>query len=189
MALVHRWGDSLAYSQGARQATDIETIAALFPGCVSVEKTALAMDKSGVDYTVTLRRGAIVLVDAKTRRIGVSRYWQNGTPELALEIWSIRPTSGANGKIGWTLSELSPVDYILFTFAPADCKRVFLYPFQTLRLAFRRFLPTWKADGYKLDVQTSEDSGRRWQSEALFVPEPVVWVALRSVSVTSIAAD
>lgn len=74
------------------------------------------------------------------------------------------------GKVGWTLSESSGVDYILFTFDPADTPEVFLYPFQLLRMAFRRNLKTWQK-GYKVDKQNSG----QWRSECVFVPESVVW--------------
>ncbi len=50
----------------------------------------LNMDKHGVDYIATLRKGAEVYVDAKTRRAGCSRWWRNGE-EVAIEKWSIMP--------------------------------------------------------------------------------------------------
>lgn len=180
MGFVHDFDVKLAYTRGVRQSTDEDTLRGLFPRCVSVVKTDEATDRAGIDYVVTLRGGAEVLVDAKTREPGARRWWRNGEPEIALEVWSVVPDTsrGQEGKTGWTLSESSPVDYILYTFHPADCNSVFLYPFQALRLAFRRNLTMWRHT-YPIKMQ---DSGG-WRSQALFVPETVVWSALRSVSV------
>jgi len=165
----------LAYSRGVRESTDLYTIKALIDGCTNVSKTDTATDRAGVDYVATLRGGAKVLIDAKARTPGCSRFWRNG-PELALEVWSVLPNKGKgqDGKTGWTLSESSGVHYILFTFDAADTPEVFMYPFQLLRMAFRRNLTEWKKE-YKVDRQSSG----QWQSECVFVPEKVVWDAIR----------
>jgi hypothetical protein len=164
----------LEYSRGVRESTDIETIQRMIAGCTGVQKTDEATDRAGVDYIATLRRGTEILIDAKTRTAGCSRWWTKG-PELALELWSVRPEQGISGKTGWTANEASPVDYILFTFDESDSDQVFLYPFQLLRIAFRRNYHIWKKQGYKTDIQ---DSGR-WTSECIFVPEIVVWTSVR----------
>ena len=179
---IHSFDEKLAYSRGVREATDIETIRSLIAGCESVRKTDLFDDRAGVDYIATLRRGAEVLIDAKTRTPGCSRHWRNG-PELALEIWSVMPTEQSpDGKVGWTACEEKNVDYILFTFPPDDSMAVYLYPFQLLRMAFRENYNGWASAGYKTDVQksTSQEMGA-WQSKCIFVPEPVVWTAIRDV--------
>lgn len=173
---LHDFAQKLEYSQGVRQATDLETIRRLLPGCVTVEKTDLTTDRTGVDYIATLRRGATVMIDGKTREPGASRWWQKDTPEIALEWWSVIAENGMAGKTGWTLSESSPVDYILYTFAPEDCDRVFLYPFQLLRATFRARLDEWQHI-YKPKVQHSG----AWRSLCLFVPEPVVWGAMHDI--------
>lgn len=175
---LHRFEEKLEYSRGVREQTDALTIQSLLTGCTGVVKTDLTTDRAGIDYVATLRNGATVYIDAKTRTPGCARYWRQG-PELALERWSVRPagkyaTTQARQKTGWTLSEASHVDYILFTFAPVDSSLVFLYPYQLLRVTFRRMLPEW-AQLYKKDVQ---DSGS-WESECLFVPESVVWAEMR----------
>jgi hypothetical protein len=168
---VYDFDTMLAYSRGVRERTDLDTILALIDGCTDVSKTDTATDRAGVDYVATLRGGARVLIDAKARTPGCSRYWKHG-PELALEVWSVLPDRDKRqaGKVGWTLSESSGVHYILFTFDPADTPAVFLYPFQLLRMAFRRNLKTWQK-GYKVDKQNSG----QWRSECVFVPESVVW--------------
>lgn len=175
---VYSFAEMLDYSRGIREQTDALTIESLIVGCTYVKKTNEADDRAGVDYVATLRNGATILIDAKTRTPGCSRYWRQG-PELALEVWSVMP-GGKYGipqtqrKTGWTLCEKKNVDYILFTFAPSDSPEVFLYPYQLLRMTFARQLPQWR-QAYKSDTQ---DSGT-WQSQCLFVPETVVWRALR----------
>lgn len=153
--------ERLAWSRSARQGTDIETLRAMIPGCVRVEKTDERLDKLGVDYVVTLRDGATLLIDAKAREQGCSRYWYNGMPEVALELWSVK-----HEKIGWTLCEKKQTDFILFTFDPSDYAEAFLVSYQLLRIAFERHLALWKAAGFRVATQSSG----RWESECIFVP-------------------
>lgn len=171
--MIYSFHEQLAYSRGVREATDLQTIAALIPGCVSVTKTDVEQDRAGIDYVAILRKGARILIDAKTRTRGCGRHWKQG-PELALETWSVLPDERNKGKVGWTLCEAKEVDYILFTFDPADSNEVFLYPFQLLRIAFVNNLNAWYRK-YKVDTQ---DSGR-WKSRCVFVPESIAWDALR----------
>lgn len=140
--------------------------------CVDIIKTDVDTDKNGgYDYDATLQDGAHVYIDAKAREKGASRYWKNGEPELALELWSVVPENGRPGKIGWTLSTKSDVDLILYTFDKADSDMYYLLPFQPLRMAFQKNGPEWvKAYGKK--KQTS--NGGQWKSAACFVPASVV---------------
>lgn len=177
--------DMLNYSRGVREQTDAMTIQTMISGCNSVTKTDVEDDRAGVDYIATLRGGATVLIDAKTRTAGCSKYWKQG-PELALEKWSVMPGGKygtLQGKTGWTLCETKNVDYILFTFDPSDSVEVFLYPYQLLRMTFRRMLNQWWGV-YKKDTQDS----RGWESQCVFVPESVVWAALRDSMRVQVAA-
>jgi len=160
--------ERLAWSRSARQESDIQTLHAMIDGCVRVEKTNEQLDKLGVDYVVTLRNGATLLVDAKARERGCSRYWYNGMPEVALEIWSVKPdpVNRSTSKTGWTLCEKKQTDLILFTFDASDCAEAFLVSYQLLRIAFRRHLKLWKAAGLRVATQSSGS----WQSECIFVP-------------------
>jgi len=176
---VHSFIEKLEYSRGVREQTDALTIQGMISGCTSVIKTGIIEDKAGVDYVAALRGGATILIDAKTRTPGCSRYWRQG-PELALELWSVMPGGKYNipntqAKKGWTVCETKNVDYILFTFDPADSREVFLYPYQLLRMTFRRMLPEW----WKLYKHDTQDS-QGWESQCVFVPESVVWGALRN---------
>ena len=180
--MIYSFNERLQFSKGARQATDGETILSLLDGCVTVEASGIELDKQGVDYIATLRRGAEVYVDAKTRERGCSRFW-NGNPELAIERWSVMPGGKYNHafpKAGWTLDEQKKTDMILYTFHPSDCDIAFLIPFQSLRIAARRHIEQWEKT-YKVDVQ---DSGS-WQSQAVFVPAPVVISAVTATFVST----
>jgi len=182
---AYSFAEMLKYSRGVREQSDALTIQAMISGCETVVKTGTADDKAGVDYIATLRGGATVLIDAKTRTAGCSRYWRQG-PELALEKWSVLPGgkySTPQGKTGWTLCETKNVDYILFTFDPSDSVEVFLYPYQLLRMTFRRMLPQWWKT-YKKDTQESDG----WESQCVFVPESVVWSAMRDSMRVQVAA-
>lgn len=179
---MHDWQLKLNYSRGVRERTDLETLRDLIPGCISVIKTDPDTDRSGTDYVATLRRGAEIWIDAKTREPGASRWWEGSGPELALEIWSVRPggkyrTPEARAKVGWTLNEASQTDMVYYTFDPSDTDEVFLIPFQHLRIAFRQFWPNWKAK-YRIYTQDSY----QWESQCIFVPANVVLRAIDSVT-------
>ena len=96
---MNDWQEKLEYSLGQQQAFDIALLKKHIPRCESIRKTDIEQDKSGVDYVATLAHGAEVLIDAKTRTPGSSKYWANGEAELALEVWSV-----IGKKVGWTLS-------------------------------------------------------------------------------------
>jgi hypothetical protein len=167
--LIHDFDAKLTFSLGEREKFDLGTLKRAITGCIDVVKTNTEIDKAGVDYIATLRRGAQVLIDAKAREKGASRYWKNGEPELALEKWSVCPNGKYQGKTGWTLSESSNVDLILYTFDPEDSRDFYLIPFQQLRMAFIQNIMLWQKQ-YKVKRQNS----RSWQSEAVFVPASVV---------------
>lgn len=178
---LHSFVAKLQYSRGQRETNDIETLRALIPGCVSVVKTDAKTDRLGVDYIATLRKGTEILIDAKTRDAGASRYWSTG-PELALEIWSVMPggkyrTPDGQSKVGWTLAEDKQTDMIFYTFHPSDSTETFLIPFQHLRMAFRQSWPMWS----KVYRRKTQDSFK-WQSESIFVPANVVLRAIDSVT-------
>lgn len=179
--MIYYFGERLAFSKARRQQWDEATLQELFPKCVGVEKTGVEMDRAGVDYVVTLRRGARLSVDAKARDVGCRRWWRSG-PEIALEVWSVKPggkyqTPPGRAKTGWTLDESKNVDLILFTFHPDDHEFAYARPLPLLREAFRRNLRAWGAV-YKTDIQ---DSGK-WESECVFVPLRVVDAAITAVA-------
>ena len=171
------WHEKLEYSLSSQQDFDIEILKNHIPSCVSVKKTDVATDKTGVDYIATLKNGAVVFVDAKTRTSDCAKFWVQGEPELALEKWSI-----VDKKVGWTLSTSSAVDYILFTFDKEVCDRFFFIPFQLLRKAFLENGKKWQ-DKYGLKYQSSYSCGRYWRSAAIFVPASVVVQAVRQTMI------
>lgn len=182
--------EDLAITRGPTRSREEKALLSMIPHAVHVAPASEAADRNGVDYIVTLRRGGIILVDAKTRRQGCRRFWNtmpNGevVPDLALEKWSVMPggfyrTPPERAKVGWTLCTAKKTDMILYTFDPIDSRQCFLFSFQLLRIAFSRNCSGWFKQ-YKTDVQ---DSGS-WQSEAVLVPAPVVQsaVALSSEAV------
>lgn len=185
--MIHYFDERLAFSKALRQQCDEATLKDLFPKCVSVEKTGVEMDRAGVDYVVTLRRGARLSVDAKARDVGCQRWWRSG-PEVALEVWSVKPGGKyqmppGRAKAGWTLDESKSVDLILFTFHPNDHEFAYARPLSLLREAFRRNLGDWSA-AYKTGVQ---DSGG-WESECVFVPLCVVDEAITAAACARLVA-
>lgn len=168
----------LRWSRGRIEQRDMDTLRALFgPSCVSVEKTAIDEDRAGVDYVVTLRRGATVHVDAKARKPGASRYWRYGEPDLQLESYSVLPMPDLpKGKPGWVLDESRNVDLFLFTYDADDTTDVYVIPSQLLRMAFRRNYNAWRRE-YDVFVQSSGS----WRSECFFVPKSIVAAAVSDV--------
>lgn len=171
---MNDWNEKFAYSLSAQQQFDISLLKQHVPDCVEVQKTTLEMDKKGIDYIATLEDGAEVYIDGKTRIAGASRFWKDGEPELALELWSVMEKH----KKGWTLSAASNVDYVLFTFDKHDCDRYFFIPYQLLRKAFLKHGRKWCVV-YPRKIQSSVRGDLIWHSEAVFVPARVV---LRAVS-------
>lgn len=185
--MTYDFQERLAMSQGARKSTDESTIMALLDGCVTVTSSTAELDKKGVDYIATLRGGADVYIDAKTREEGCSKYWKNGEPELAIELWSVMPGGKFNmprerSKAGWTIDEAKITDMVLYTFSTSDCPTAFLFPFQSLRIAARRMLKHWM-QRFKVDIQTSGN----WQSQAVFVPASEVMIAIETTFSATIA--
>lgn len=180
------------FSRGRREATDLETIKAMIPGCVSVEKTGEDLDRLHVDYVAMLRRGTVLHIDGKARRPGASKWWTvfqpgrrtvpPGEPDLAIELYSVVPTPTSPGRCGWTFDESSDTDLILYTFDPSDTGEVVLLSFPLLRIAARRVYREWvQRFGIKTQ-QTVDGAGLvRWESECILVPAVVVQDAIRSV--------
>lgn len=175
--MTYHFEERLAWSFGQRQESDLETIKELIPGCASVRVGTVAEDRAGIDYVAVLRRGAEIFIDAKNRSAGCSGFWTNG-PELALEIWSVMPDGGSQGKTGWTLDEAKRTDMVLFGFDASDSDVVYLVGFQSLRIAFRNNIREWM-EQFKVSIQQSDG----WKSQSIFVPAAVVLNAIRTESI------
>jgi hypothetical protein len=170
------FSERLNFSRGIREKTDIETLKVMIVGSASIEKTDEKTDRAGIDYIARLRSGAEVLIDAKARDKGASRFWKYG-PEVALEIWSDK----GRKVTGWTLNESKNTDLILFTFDPSDTLECWLVSFQLLRIAFRNNITKWYSE-YKTAIQTSGYNGRSWKSECVFVPIAQVEFSINEAS-------
>ena len=160
--------EKLRYSLESQQEFYIDILKKHIPHCVEVRKTDIETDKTGIDYIATIRGGAELFIDAKTREPGCSRYWKSG-PELAIETWSVFEQK----KQGWTFKENTNVDYILYTFPKQDCSEYFFIPFQLLRKAAITNYHGWIRK-YPLKKQVN----RSYHSEAMFVPADVVLKAV-----------
>jgi hypothetical protein len=177
----------LDFSIGQRSETDAATIKSLLHGCQTVVKNTVEGNDKGVDYIATLRRGTQVLIDAKTRQKGCSRFWHSG-PELAIEIYSVIPGGKFNtppdrARAGWTLDESKLTGMILYTFDPSDSMLAYLLPFQSLRMAAVNNYKAWM--GFcKVDTQTSGS----WQSQAVFVPACFVIDAIKETFIGDLAS-
>lgn len=181
MSRDYSFSDSLAFSKGNRRETTEETIKSMLYGCVAVRDSTRQEEKVGVDYVATLRGGAMVLIDEKTRRPGCRRYWRHGQPEVALEIWSVRPEPerGIRGVAGWTLSESKVTDMVLYTWDPQDCQSCYLLPFQHLRMAFVKNFAHWRS---LFDDPKQTTDGGRYGSQTVLVPIDLVLDAIIDVS-------
>lgn len=168
---MNLWQDKLTFSQ-SKIDSDIQVIKKYFPHCLTVEKTDVELDRQGIDYIGTLRGGAKIFIDAKTREKGASRYWKHGAPEIALEIYSIVEQK----KLGWALSGTSKAHYILYTFDVTDSENFYMFPFQLLRKVFYENGRHW-IDEYGQKTQVSDN----WHSSAVFVPANVVVQAISAI--------
>ena len=175
---VHDFRTDLAFSQGIVRETCEATIMEMLTGCVAIEKSNLPDDRNGIDYWATLRGGARIGIDHKTRRKGCSRHWNNG-PELAPEIWAVVPGGRSAPKPGWTLDESKETDLVLCTFDPSDSEQAFLLPYQHYRLAFRKYLISWTTR-FRVAIQPNDC----WNSECVFVPAWCILDAIKEVSAT-----
>lgn len=184
---TYSFDERLQFSKGRRQQVDIETIRAMIPGCIRVVKTNAAQDRRGVDYIATLQGGREIGIDAKSRDAGASRFWRHG-PELALEVWSVLdPVTRKGVKMGWTCSDTTEAEMILFTFAPRDTQAAYLVGFQSLRMAFmyngRKWLRQYGRNGKAREQYTPGRGGRSgYISSCVFVPADVVLRAMMECS-------
>lgn len=173
----YEFADRLAFSKSVTSTVPETLIADMLPGCTTVSASDQRLDRRGVDFVATLRRGAEVYIDLKAREAGCSQYWRNG-PELALETWSVVPENCCAGRAGWTLDEAKLTDYTLHVFDPSDSTVAYMLPFQLLRAAFRANVTAWMAT-YR---HARQNSGG-WRSECVFVPASVVMSAIDNAMV------
>lgn len=166
------------FSLGEREQFDICVLKKAICKCEKVEKTTEELDRKGIDYIATLTGGAQIYIDAKARR---SVWVVEGSPLLALEMWSVRPSKGNKGKLGWTLNTKTNVDMILYTFPKDKWKSFYLIPYQFLRMAFYKNGRAW-LQKYGSRIQNNGS----WESECMFVPANVILQAV-SQQMTGIA--
>lgn len=115
--------------------------------------------RAGIDRYVDLRDGTSLKVDEKVRR--------RDYPDICLEYWS-----DVDRKVrGWVAKDLS-CDYIAYAFEPtATC---YLFPFQTLRRAWRLNRERWVSTYPRVEAKNAG-----WTTVSVAVPTDVVLDALR----------
>ena len=173
--MIYNFEERLNFSQGERGQRDVEILKHAIRNCVDVIKTDVEQDKKGIDYIATLEGGAKIGIDVKARDKGVSKYWKDGEEDLLLEIWSVYPDGKNFGKLGWTLSDKTNVDFILYTFDEADSSKYFLLPYQLLRMAFLKNGRKWLKE-YGAKLAHSEC----WSTQVMFIPARIVLDAIKS---------
>jgi len=180
MAQLNNWDDNLAFSKGAREMTDVDTIRHMLPNCkevVIVEDPET--QRAGIDYIARLEGGGTVNIDSKGRTRGAAKYWKTGQPELALEVWSVMPEAGKSGTPGWTFDTSKQTDMVLYHFDDVpDC---YLIAFQSLRIAAVQNYADWHAK-YCEPPQHSKRGDTSWRSQAMFVPVDVVLEAITATT-------
>lgn len=187
--MTRYFNDDYQRSRGEREDCDIETLRTIYPHA-KIKKSDARDDRRGSDYTVKLRGGATIHVDAKYRdtakkRTGfrASSNWRvgpefpYGIPDLTLEEWSVEPGGiGEPGKAGWTLDTSKITDYILWTWHPLDTRDYLYMPFQLLSLAFRLNLKHWRTiyRQQRTPNKMFEGSRSEWHSVCYYVPANIV---------------
>ena len=80
--MTHDFEQKLSFTLGEKERIDIEMLKNAINGCENVIKTDADIDKTGIDYIATLRNGATINIDAKSREKGASKYWRYGEPVI-----------------------------------------------------------------------------------------------------------
>lgn len=171
--------NDLEFSRGNPEKDDMTILKNNIIGCIDVIKTSKTEDKKGIDYIAYLSGGARIRIDAKNRRRGARKMWKYGEPELALETWSKHPyKTKPGGEPGWTVTEKKEVDLILYNFDISDSDKVYLVPFQHLRLSFLRNYDKWISC-----YGETQQGNKGYISRCVFVPASIVIEAIKEVSV------
>lgn len=184
---VSEFQERLTWSKGANAEDDKAALRFFFGESARVEDGTREQDRRGGDYVVTLPsahhgtpRGRY-FVDAKRRGPGCRRYWKTDAPELTLELWSVVPTGGNPGAVGWALDPSKLTDFVLWGWDPRDTPLRVLHSFPLMRLALERNLERWKKKWGPPGRATTTCGGRRWNSDSLFIPVPAARDAMLEV--------
>lgn len=170
MPREYEFGEQLRMSQGIQGDKDIAAILMKhIPGAVRVKKANDQDDRNGTDYWVYHERGEPYSVDVKFRS---EDYAAKPEPfaadDLALETWSVIEKR----VIGWTRNQSKMTDYVLWFWK--DTGRWCLIPFAMLCAVFEERWEAWSRE-FRVATQYTQDVGRGWHSECVFVPRRLVW--------------
>jgi len=121
-----------------------------FPSMVSMvsHRNDMTLQRQGVDRTVTLANGRMIMIDEKVRRR--NRYTKKVYDDIALEYWSKEGTVR-----GWVNKPLL-CEYIAYAIAPLG--KCYLLPVLQLREAWRNNARSWLSN---YPIIKSNNSGYR----------------------------
>jgi len=147
---------------------DAAVLQTFFRGCDRIEgNLGLTLDKQGCDNRAYYPNGGFWNIDRKMREKGCSKYWKNGIPELAPEIWSVVPETNSPGKVGWTLDPNKITHWVVCTFDPSDTRMCYCLSFPDYRSFFTKEKDNLISSGhYRVATQTSGG----WRSQCVFIP-------------------
>jgi len=126
--------------------------------------TDITLQRKGIDKVLHLKNGDTVYVDEKKRRKDYG--------DILLEVWSVKEKSVK----GWVWSETKVTDYIIYAFM--NSKRVFMLPFQLLKMAFNRCKNQWLAK-YSIPPAHTIRNGVKYTTENIAVPKEVLMSELK----------
>jgi len=173
---VHNFTKSLAASHDFEDAGWWEVVYRNafhnFAGMTNTREDGWAQ-RGGIDRVVSLGSGKTLTIDEKVRT--------KDYPDILLERWSDRDRKAP----GWVQQDLA-CDYIAYAFIPSQ--RCYLLPFQELRRAWIQHGREW-ANQYPAVLARNERSGRKWVTECVPIPIPVLKEALIAVSEISWAPE
>lgn len=161
IAPIHDFAESLARSHAQADAPWwLDVYRTAFPNLASavcVRSDGWAQ-RAGIDRVLTLASGRTITIDEKVR----DKDW----PDILLEVWSDKDRRVR----GWMQKELA-IDYLAYAFVPT-CK-CYLFPFQTLRRAWRQNGSEWW-----IKYEHIEARNRNYVTESVAVPIEILMAAL-----------
>lgn len=172
MAEVHDFYERLAYSQqGSDEGFWNEVYEQAFVGFLSATPVLgdSQAQRLGIDRLVFLSSGQVLRIDEKKR--------DTVYPDILLEYLS----NDRTGAKGWIEKELQ-IDYLAYAFMPI--KKVFLYPWQQLRVAWKRNGASWKKR-YR-NVAAQNYGYKTW---SVAVPIEVLDIAIRKTLIVELDVD
>jgi hypothetical protein len=174
--LIHDFEERLKWSEAASDEPFWDAVyRKAFPGIVAhcLCSGDTPSQRMGIDRILFLGSGQELRVDEKKRRLEYG--------DFLLEFLS----NDRTGAPGWIEKDLF-IDYLAYAFMPS--KKVYLFPWHLLRLAWNRNGRQWKRmgelnqDGFRICRATN----RGWVTHSVAVPRRVLYQELNRASVIEV---